>query len=128
VNSTGEEESTGIILDYMQSLTRSQVNAAGQVIVVDRYTNLAGLAYSTAATLGVAGTNYLRMLYAYNNWGRLDRVQNPAGTITHSVYDGLYRLASTWIGTDLPPLNGTTSRAIILWCQNQRRAFHDTRK
>ena len=28
---------------------------------------------------------------------------------------------------DLPPLNGTTSRAIIWWCHNQRRAFHATR-
>ena len=30
--------------------------------------------------------------------------------------------------SDLPPLNGTTSRAIIWWCHNQRRAFHATRK
>ena len=30
--------------------------------------------------------------------------------------------------TDLPPLNGTTSREIIWWCQNQRRAFNATRK
>ena len=32
------------------------------------------------------------------------------------------------LAADLPPLNGTTSRAIIWWCQNQRRAFHATRK
>ena len=45
----------------LQSLTRSLVNAAGQVIAVDRYTNLSGLAYSTAtATLGLEGTNYLQ--------------------------------------------------------------------
>ena len=30
--------------------------------------------------------------------------------------------------TDLPRLNGTTSRAITWWCQNQRRAFNATRK
>ena len=87
-------------ISNLQSLTRSLLNAAGQVIAVDRYTDLAGLAYSTAVTLGVAGTNYLRTLYAYNNQGQVDRVQNPAGTITHSIYDGLSRLVSTWIGTD----------------------------
>ena len=37
----------------------------------------------------------------------MDRVQNPAGTITHSVYDGIYRLASTWIGTDDSTTNGS---------------------
>jgi hypothetical protein len=45
----------------MQSLTRSLMNAAGQVIAVDRYTNLDGLTYSTATgTLGLEGENYLR--------------------------------------------------------------------
>ena len=29
---------------------------------------------------------------------------------------------------DLPPLNGTTPRERIWSCQNQRRAFHSTRK
>lgn len=47
----------------------------------------------------------------------MDRVQNPAVTITHSVYDGLSRLVSTWIGTDdsttdgykWTPANGSAS-------------------
>ena len=91
----------------MQSLTRSLTNAAGQVIAVDRYTNLDGLTYSTAtATLGLEGVNYLRTLYAYNNQGQVDRTQTPAGTITHSVYDGLTRLVGTWIGTDDSTTNG----------------------
>ena len=77
----------------LQSLTRSHFNAAGQVIAVDRYTNLDGLAYSAAtATLGVEGVNYLRTRYAYNNQGQVDRVQNPAGTITISTFDGLSRI------------------------------------
>jgi len=29
--------------------------------------------------------------------------------------------AMTMLTFDLPPLNGTTSRAIIWWCHNQRR-------
>ncbi|MCE2727741.1 MAG: hypothetical protein LW698_13330, partial [Planctomycetaceae bacterium] len=91
----------------MQSLTRSLANAAGQVIAVDRYTNLDGLAYSTAtATLGLEGANFLRTLYAYNDQGQVDRVQNPAGTITISTYDGLARLTATYVGTDDSTTNG----------------------
>jgi RHS repeat-associated protein len=91
----------------MQSLTRSLVNAAGQVIAVDRYTSLDGLTYSTAtATLGLEGVNYLRTRYAYNDQGQVERVQNPAGTITISTYDGLARLRATYVGTDDSTTNG----------------------
>ena len=90
----------------MQSLTRSHFNAAGQVIAVDRYTSLEGLAYSTAATVGVEGVNYLRTRYAYNNQGQVDRVQSPAGTITISTYDGLSRVTGTWVGTTDSTTNG----------------------
>ena len=91
----------------MQSLTRSLVNAAGQVIAVDRYTNLDGLTYSTAtATLGLEGVNYLRTRYAYNDQGQVERVQNPAGTITISTFDGLGRLTATYVGTDDSTTNG----------------------
>ena len=91
----------------MQSLTRSLVNAAGQVIAVDRYTNLSGLTYSTAtATLGLEGVNFLRTRYAYNNQGQVERVQNPAGTITISTFDGLARLTGTWVGTNDSTTNG----------------------
>ena len=89
----------------MQSLTRSLTNAAGQVIAVDRYTNLDGLTYSTA-TLGLEGVNYLRTRYAYNDQGQVERVQNPAGTITISTYDGLGRLTATYVGTDDSTTNG----------------------
>jgi RHS repeat-associated protein len=99
---TGTEPITNL-----QSLTRSLMNAAGQVIAVDRYTNLDGLTYSTAtATLGLQGENYLRTLYAYNNQGQVDRIQNPAGTITISTYDGLARLTATYVGTDDSTTNG----------------------
>ncbi|MEY3204436.1 MAG: hypothetical protein RLZZ21_767, partial [Planctomycetota bacterium] len=91
----------------MQSLTRSLMNAAGQVIAVDRYTNLDGLTYSTTtATLGLEGMNYLRTRYAYNDQGQVERVQNPAGTITISTFDGLARLTGTYVGTDDSTTNG----------------------
>ena len=98
---TGQEPITNV-----QSLSRSHVNSAGQVVAEDRYTNLDGLVYFTSPTLGVEGTNYLRTRYAYNNRGRVDRVQTPAGTITHSIYDGLSRLVATWVGTDDSTTNG----------------------
>jgi len=105
VNSAGLPTGTETITN-VQSLTRSIVNAAGQVIAVDRYMNLAGLTYSTAQTLGSEGTNYLRTRYAYDNHAKVDRVQSPAGTIKHSVYDAFSRLVATWIGTDDSTTNG----------------------
>jgi RHS repeat-associated protein len=99
---TGAEPITNL-----QSLSRSVVNAAGQVIAVDQYTNLNGLAYSTATTtLGTEGVNYLRTRYAYNNQGQVERVQNPAGTITISTFDGLARVTGTWVGTNDSTTNG----------------------
>ena len=98
---TGTEE-----IVNLQSLTRSTVNAAGQVIAVDRYFDLAGLRYTTSPSLGTEGINFLRTRYAYSNQGLVSRVQTPAGTITRSVYDGLSRLTSTWTGTDDTTANG----------------------
>ena len=84
-----------------QSLTRAIKNAAGQVVAVDRYTSFSGAAYvTTQAVLGVEGLNYLRTTYGYDNRGQVDRVVNPAKTITISTYDGLARLTRTYIGTD----------------------------
>jgi RHS repeat-associated protein len=88
-------------INFPQSLTRAIKNAAGQVIFVDRYTSFSNLAYrTTAATLGIEGVNYLRTTYGYDNRGQVDRVVNPAKTITISTYDGLARLTGTYIGTD----------------------------
>jgi RHS repeat-associated protein len=106
VNAQGRPTGTEPITN-LQSLSRAVVNAAGQVIAVDRYTNLNGLAYSTAtATLGAEGVNYLRTRYAYNNQGQVERVQNPAGTITISTFDGLARVTGTWVGTNDSTTNG----------------------
>ena len=58
------------------------------------------------ATLGLEGVNFLRTRYAYNDQGQVERVQNPAGTITISTYDGLARLTGTYVGTDDSTTNG----------------------
>jgi len=92
---TGTEAITNI-----QSLSRSHMNSAGQMVAQDRYTDLTGVTYSTAATLGTTGVNYVRTTYAYSNQGKVDRIQNPAGTITLPRYDGLARLVSTYVGTN----------------------------
>jgi hypothetical protein len=71
-------------------------------------------------------------------------------SIDRQIYDGIQALigsddigefledlARPFIGADgraagyvddLPPLNSTTFRERIWWCENQRRAFHATRK
>jgi RHS repeat-associated protein len=91
---TGTEAITSI-----ESLSRSIMNAAGQVVATDRYVLIP--TYSTAtATLGSAGTNYLRTTYAYDDQGRVDRMVNPAGTITLHFHDGLGRQVATYVGTD----------------------------
>ena len=66
----------------------------------DRYVDLTGVTYSTSATLGTEGVNYLRTRYAYSNQGKVDRVQNPAGTITLYRHDGLARTVAAYVGTD----------------------------
>src|SRR5262249_4172007 len=47
--------------------------------------------------------NYYRTTYGYDDRGRPDRVGLPTGTIRRTVYDGLGRIASTWVGTDDTP-------------------------
>ena len=92
------------------SLTREITNDAGQVIETDQYFSLyvplTGFTYATAtARLGSASNdsstgNYYATLDSYDQLGRLDRVESPTGTITSTVYDGLGRVVSTWVGTN----------------------------
>lgn len=90
----------------VQTLERDYTNAAGQDVRMDQYFNLNGVAYSTAPYIGVQNTNYYTTQYAYDDRGRLDRTVAPTGTITREIYDGLGRLASTWVGTDDTPASG----------------------
>jgi YD repeat-containing protein len=93
----------------IQSLSRSLLDDAGQVVEVDRYFSLTGVTYSAASPyLGTAGDdtasgNYFATLYGYDIEGRSDRVQDPAGNITDTVYDALGRVTSVLVGTDDTP-------------------------
>jgi RHS repeat-associated protein len=100
---TGAEAISGV-----QTLTRSAMNVAGQVTDVYEYFNLSGLAYGTALVLSGAteNTNYYRTRYQYDHRGRLERTQSPTGTIYRTVYDGLGRTVSQWVGTNDTPGSG----------------------
>jgi RHS repeat-associated protein len=90
----------------IQSLSRSYTNSAGQLVRRDDYFNLSGVTYSTAQYLGTQNTNYYTTLYGYDERGRQNRVQLPTGTIQRTVYDGLGRVVSTWVGTSDTPGSG----------------------
>ena len=89
----------------LQTLTRAYTNAAGQTVTVDSYFNLSGLTYTTAV-MGTAGVNFYQTQYAYDSRGRQNRVVSPTGTITRTVYDGLGRVVSVWVGTNDTPASG----------------------
>jgi RHS repeat-associated protein len=96
-------------IDSVQTLSRRYTNNAGQFVRSDAYYNLAGVYYSPAPYLGTEGTNYYKTLYDYDERGRLNRTQLPTGTIQRTVYDGLSRVVSTWVGTNDMPQSGTWS-------------------
>jgi RHS repeat-associated protein len=96
-------------ISNVQSLSRSYVNAAGQVAYTDDYFNLAGLTYATTPNLGTENTNFYRTRYGYDSRGNNDRVQAPTGTITRTVFDGLGRAVSSWVGTNDTPTSGQWS-------------------
>ena len=93
----------------LTSLSRSILNDAGQVIESDAYFHLDGLSYSTDTLLDGASddTDYYKTSYSYDASGLLDRASAPISptapdtgyTISHTVYDSLGRIASTWVGT-----------------------------
>ena len=65
-------------------------------------------AYLTTVHLGrgAVNVNYYATLYHYNDQGLLDRVVDPVGTITRTVYDLLGRPVSSWIGVNDTPADG----------------------
>jgi hypothetical protein len=82
----------------IHALTRTFVSAGGQVSHVDAYVGLNGNPYETDAE--ITGATYHRTAYGYDTRGRRDRILLPTGTIERTVYDGMGRVASEWIGTD----------------------------
>jgi RHS repeat-associated protein len=101
----GRPDGTEPISD-VQTLSRTFTSPGGQVIGTDQYFALDGVSYSTDPYLGTAGTNYYPTQYAYDERGRPNRTIMPTGTINRTVYDGLGRIISTWVGTDDTPASG----------------------
>ena len=78
----------------IQSLTRTLMNDAGQVVAELDYFDLTGVTYSTlTARLGSPGANYLETDDTYGTWGDLVKVVDPTGTIYELTYDALGRVA-----------------------------------
>jgi RHS repeat-associated protein len=105
---SGGRPTGGEAISGVQTLTRSAMNAAGQTTDVYEYFNLSGLSYSTTLVLTGAteNTNYYRTRNQYDDRGRLNRTQTPTGTINRTVYDGLGRVVSQWVGTNDTPGSG----------------------
>jgi hypothetical protein len=99
----------------VQSLSRDVTNSAGQVVYQDRYFNLSGITYSPGnVTLGTSGTNYYRSTLDYDSRGRQYRTLTPTGTYYKTIYGGLDRPVSEWIGTnDGSPGNMTQTKGYI---------------
>ena len=90
----------------VENLSRTFTSLGGQVIERDAYFSLAGVAYATDPYLGTAGTNYYPTTYGYDDQGRRNQVVLPTGTINRTVYDGLGRVVSIWVGTNDMPADG----------------------
>ena len=93
-------------ISSVESLSREHYNAAWQKVASDEYFDLSGLSYTTLASLGTEGTHYYRTAFAYDDLGDVRRIEDPTGTITRYVRDGLRRVTSQWIGTDDTPTSG----------------------
>jgi hypothetical protein len=92
----------------VQSLTRDYINVGGQELEEEDYFNLGGLTYSSSA-LGTSGVNYYATYYGYDDDGNRNVTIDPQGTIDITVYDGLRRVVSQWVGTDDTPASGSWS-------------------
>jgi RHS repeat-associated protein len=91
----------------IQSLSRQLTSAGGQMIESDQYFNLSGVTYSASSFhLGAANVNYYATTYGYDTDGNQNKVVDPNGTITRTVYDGQGRVVSTWVGTSDTPTSG----------------------
>ncbi len=104
----GNRQPTGgetITIGDIQSWSRQYTNNAGQVVRTDDYFNKTGItAFSSAPYLPVnnpgQSSNYYTSYTDYDSRGRANRQQSATGTITRTVYDGLSRVVSTWVGTN----------------------------
>jgi RHS repeat-associated protein len=91
---TGTESLTSSYVS-LQTLTRSLMNSAEQIVAVLKYFNLSGLAYSTSRSLGTKDVNYYETDYTYGTWDDLWSVTNAAGNTTSYTYDANGNVTST---------------------------------
>jgi RHS repeat-associated protein len=94
----------------VQALSRTVVDIQGRTQFTDEYTDLTGLAYTPAVTIGAAGTNYLRTQYAYDPVWRPTDTTSPGGRVDRTTYDTLGRVTATLAGkagTSLTQLSAT---------------------
>jgi hypothetical protein len=103
-----------ILIGDIQSWSRQYTNNAGQVVRTDTYFNKTGIAQFTPAPyLPVnnpgQSANYYTSYTDYDSRGRANRQVSATGTISATVYDGLNRELSTWVGT-----NDTTTTQVNL--------------
>ena len=72
------------------------------------------MTYSTSTYIGTQNTNFYTTQFDFDSRGRKYRTLAPTGTYYKTVYDGLDRPVSTWIGTnDGSPGNMTQTAAYI---------------
>jgi YD repeat-containing protein len=90
----------------LQTLSRTNYDDAQQAVGTDAYFNLSGLTYTTSTSLGTVGTNFYTTTQGYDDRGRPNKTVSPTLTITRTVYDGLGRVVSTFVGTDDSPTTG----------------------
>ncbi len=79
----------------LQSLSRSLMNSAGQVVARREYFNLAGLAYSVSPALGAKDVNYYENDDGYGPDGDLISVIDALGNTSSYGYDALENRIST---------------------------------
>ena len=108
VDGTGRPTGTEAISN-IQTLSRTYVSAGGQVTHSDSYFDLTGVTYSTAADIGTQDVNFYRQSYGYDHAGRQNQVVTANGTIYRTVFDGLGRAVSSWVGTNDTPISGLWS-------------------
>jgi RHS repeat-associated protein len=96
VTGTGTFAATNVVI---QSLSRSILNASGQVVKELDYTSLTG-SYSASSN---AFGNYLETDYTFDTMGRAESTTDPTGLITFTTYDYLGNVTGQWQGTDDVP-------------------------
>ena len=94
----------------IQSLSRSLMNASGQVTQSLQYTSFTDgqggtLAYSAARGFGARERTirFSKPIIYYDMLGRLYATHDSSGTETQTFYDATGKVTETWVGTDDVP-------------------------